>query len=213
MPVRNLDSLRNAAADIEQGSAEDKSVRSSSAAPHTVGLHSMPPEILENMAYHAVAESRATNTSFATSASTAHTTGDEPTVPPAAIPALLLTCKRLNKYLNTRSNPNLYARIFATRFDIGAIARRYGRAAIEPRALVRELKRRCRILKGMRMACELGKLRPEGNTHEADEALRETLWLAYLMLTENGELARMSALDLSPVAIAKLTIVTHLQMV
>lgn len=156
-------------ADFPRRDDDDDSVSGSKAR-----LQFLPPEVLDRITFY-------TNSHYHP-----HPRSQDPNFLPVNLPSLLLTCRRFHKYLNPKHNPNLYARLFATRFDLDPIARRYGPQAVEPRALVRELKRRCRILKRMRYAVQIGRLRPEGNTSQADEVVRENLWLGYLMLTENG---------------------------
>lgn len=60
--------------------------------------------------------------------------------PPSSLIPLLCTCKHLNELLASKNAPNLYARIFKTRFDIGAARRRFGAQAIRPTNLTKQLK-------------------------------------------------------------------------
>ncbi|CAO1631285.1 unnamed protein product [Sympodiomycopsis kandeliae] len=143
-------------------------------------LQFLPPEVLDRIAF------------YSNSFYSPHPPSQGHEFLAVNLPSLLLTCRRFHKYLNPKHNPNLYARLFATRFDRDPIARRYGPQAVEPRALVREFKRRCRIMKRMRYAVQIGRLRPEGNTEQAYENMRENLWLGYLMLTENDGLNRIA---------------------
>lgn len=141
-------------------------------------LRALPLEILDNIGYFAALaanpSSSSTNTSYAAP-------------PPQALRYLLLTCRHVNDHLSASVNPRLYARIFRARFDLDPIARRYGRKAITVENLAGELRRRCVVLKRIKRAVELGQLRPEGETEEGEIELRENMWLAYLMMTENGK--------------------------
>ncbi|PWO01213.1 hypothetical protein FA09DRAFT_342096 [Tilletiopsis washingtonensis] len=103
--------------------------------------------------------------------------------PPSAVRALLMTCRRAHALLNTEANPRLYARIFRTKFDVAAIARRFGPQAVSSRSLCLELQRRCKALKRIRGTVDAGRLR-----NDSQAVLEENLWLAYLMLLENDGL-------------------------
>lgn len=193
MPLQDLSAMLDAAPDVGDPSTSQPS------SSRINGLHFMPPEILDLIALYTVIPARSSHLDPSVTFTSPLTPNEQAVpLPPHGLFTLLLTCKRLHKYLDSRSNPNLYARIFAARFDVHPIARRYGTESLQPRPLSRELKRRCRILKRMRRACQLDRLRPEGNTQEGYQNMRECLWLAYLMLTENGESQLATARHLRP---------------
>lgn len=119
--------------------------------------------------------------------------------PPANVRALLLTCRRAHALLNTQANPRLYARLFKIKFDVAAIKRRFGSQAVSSRSLTMELQRRCVCLKRIKEAVEQGRLRPRAEEEtndaqyeaqwlaESNSQMLENLWLAYMMMVENGE--------------------------
>ncbi len=114
--------------------------------------------------------------------------------PPAQLPSLLLSCRHAYDSLNSTVSPRLYSRIFKTKFDYDAIQRRFGEEAVDPTRLTAELKRRCITLKRIKKAVVTRKLwRPELNNKEAQKEVEENLWLAYLMLLENGESTGLAA--------------------
>ncbi|PWN28374.1 hypothetical protein BDZ90DRAFT_212529, partial [Jaminaea rosea] len=137
-------------------------------------LLSLPPEILDLIALYTGLASQTPISSSPT--------------PPQALLDLLLVCRQIHAHLAPANNPRLYARIFRSKFDTEAICRRFGRKAVSSRVLCDELQRRCIILKRIRHATELGRLRPEGPGEASDAAMRENLWLAYLLCTENDGL-------------------------
>jgi hypothetical protein len=141
-------------------------------------LKALPLEILDNIGYFAALASDPSSPIFESSYATP---------PPQALRDLLLTCRHVNNHLSVSSNPRLYARIFRAKFDVEPIARRYGRKATTVENLAGELKKRCVVLKRIRWAVELGQLRPEGENVAGEVELRENMWLAYLMMTENGK--------------------------
>ena len=173
-----------------------------------VAFDSIPPEVLENIAFYAVAS--------------------EPLGPPRELAPLLLVNRRLHTALSSASNPHLHSRIFACKFDNAALVRRLGPGAATARKLATELRRRCVQLARLRdrVGCTVGELTEEtettttssggggeggeggdsnnnnnkrkkkkkesdgggrdgGMTEEGMRALHEMLWTAYVMMLEN----------------------------
>jgi hypothetical protein len=151
---------------------------------HT-SFESVPHEVLENIAFYAVAGS--------------------PLGPPRELVPLLLVNRRLYTSLASDANPHLYARIFAEKFDTAALLRRLGPNAATAPKLAAELRRRCVQLGRLRarIGCTVkaagggggfgsggaggrdGGGGGEGLTEEGMRALHEMLWTAYLMMLEN----------------------------
>ena len=151
-----------------------------------VPFDSIPQEVLENIAFYAVASS--------------------PLGPPRELPPLLLVNRRLHAALAGASNPHLHARIFAAKFDTAALVRRLGPGAGTARKLAAELRRRCVQLARLRarIGCTVGAFAGAGQnkksvanadgkggeaeagmTDEGMRALHEMLWTAYVMMLEN----------------------------
>lgn len=104
--------------------------------------------------------------------------------PPAGILSLLLTNHTIHSYLSPSSNPHLYGRIFAAKFDVGHATRRLGSDALFARALSDELQRRCTCLTRIRRRSDSKILRSSLFAQDED-AVRILLWTAYLMMLEN----------------------------
>ncbi|PWN47476.1 hypothetical protein IE53DRAFT_390385 [Violaceomyces palustris] len=183
-------------------------------------LLTMPPEILENVAFFAAIAhhaprdqqvggesdgmTRLDSVSFHPSSSFSSSPPCSPdsdqedpfsfltpssiVTPPADLHSLLLTCRRFHALLNISANPRLYAKVFRYQFDTEAIARRFGPKAMSSRGLSQEFRKRCICLKRMRRAVKLANLRPDDQAPDADTAITENLWLAYMMLVENDGL-------------------------
>jgi len=156
-----------------------------------VAFDSIPQEVLENIAFYAVASN--------------------PLGPPRELPPLLLVNRRLHAALSSASNPHLHSRIFAAKFDAAALIRRLGGpgagagrrgGATTARKLAAELRRRCVQLARLRarVGCTVavgalteesgGSSKKDGNgsggmTDEGMRALHEMLWTAYAMMLEN----------------------------
>lgn len=146
-------------------------------------LTTMPPEILDLIALYTATDEQAEESS-----SPASSSSSSPASPlPSTLASLLSTCSRIYSHLCMDSNPRLYARIFHSKFDVAAIGRRYGPESVSSRALANELQRRCVILKRIKRAVAVDQLRPEGPGELGDANMKSNLWLALLMLTENGE--------------------------
>lgn len=141
-----------------------------------VAFDSIPQEVLENIAFYAVASN--------------------PLGPPRELAPLLLVNRRLHAALSGTSNPHLHARIFAAKFDTAALVRRLGPGKATARKMAAELRRRCVQLGRMRggVGCTVGALAATGVggvnggggvTEEGMRALHEMLWTAYVMMLEN----------------------------
>lgn len=152
-------------------------------------LESLPPEILELIAFYCADNSDQSSSSTTTAASTSESQEERvPATPPSHLHSLLLTNRRTYSILNTSNNTRLYARIFRSRFDVAAISRRYGPSAVNALNLTRELQKRCVILKRIKRAVSISKLiSPEGSSEQMRNEMEENLWLAFMMMTENGE--------------------------
>lgn len=135
-----------------------------------VAFDSIPQEVLENIAFYAVASN--------------------PLGPPRELAPLLLVNRRLHAALSGASNPHLHARIFGAKFDTAALVRRLGPGKATARKMAAELRRRCVQLGRMRggVGCTVGALGTSGGsgvTEEGMRALHEMLWTAYVMMLEN----------------------------
>ena len=172
-----------------------------------IAFDSIPQEVLENIAFYAVASN--------------------PVGPPRELAPLLLVNRRLNAALSGASNPHLHSRIFSCKFDTAALVRRLGSGAATARKLTAELRRRCVQLARLRakVGCTVGELtetttittttssggddsnsnnnnektkkksfdgggdggRRGGDemTEEGMRALHEMLWTGYVMMLEN----------------------------
>lgn len=88
------------------------------------------------------------------------------------IPLLSLS-RETNKFLSFDSNHPLYARIYATKFDIKTTTRRLGKKSLTARGLSMELKKRCIHLRAIRtLSFELDLIGP-------------AIWTAFVMMLEN----------------------------
>lgn len=126
----------------------------------TMSLSTVPQEILEHIAFFSATESLLG--------------------PPSELVPLLSTSRRIHSYLSTASNPVLFARVFAHKFDVAPIVRRLGPQAALPAVLSIELRQRCSCLK--RIRARLDSTIPHPSDEETLEAV---LWVAYLMMLEN----------------------------
>jgi hypothetical protein len=145
----------------------------------TIAFESIPQEVLENIAFFAVASS--------------------PLGPPCELLKFLLLNKRLHASLSSTFNPHLHSRIFATKFDTAALVRRLGPGAATAPKLAAELRRRFIQLGRLRafIGCTVGAMAACGTgtgggngggggmTEESMRSLHEMLWTAYLMMLEN----------------------------
>ena len=121
-----------------------------------------PAEILENIALEVVAS--------------------EPLGPPKALIPLLCTCKSVHNVLAFNQSYDLFARVFQTKFDIGAVRRRFGPKSVRSTNLAMQLKKYCTNLQEIR----------RGDIHSPD--IHDILRTSFLMATENdGKNARQLA--------------------
>ena len=64
----------------------------------------------------------------------------DPYGPPSGLVPLLCTCKHIYNLLASQNAPDLYARIFRSRFDVAAAKRRFGATAVRSSNLSKQLK-------------------------------------------------------------------------
>ncbi len=128
-------------------------------------LSAIPHEVLEHVAFFAAT--------------------DNLIGPPNGLVPLLTLSRNIHSALSLQSNPLLYARIFAFKFDLAPAIRRLGADTIPASALGEELQRRCILLKRMRARLD-SKLNPRPHHQKASDAiLTSILWMSYLMMLEN----------------------------
>lgn len=134
-------------------------------------LTALPAEIIEHIAL---------------CSATGSSSDGGPRLPPCDLRSLLLTNRRMHSLLNASANPRLYARIFRSKFDVDAIGRRFGPSAVRARNLSGELAKRCVQLGRIKNAVRLGRLFPDGDNEQSRKEMEENLWLAFMMMMENG---------------------------
>ena len=132
-----------------------------------MSLISLAPEMLEEIAFYV-----ATNPFLG---------------PPSALIPLLSSCRTIYDSLSINSNDHLYAQIFTNKFDMEPPIRRLGSRITLSSLLASELRRRCIYLKRIKYRLDALTIRPPSTAteHDCDGVLRETLWMAYLMMLEN----------------------------
>jgi hypothetical protein len=157
-------------------------------------LTSLPPEIIELIAFHCANDlivAQSSTSISETETADEQINGKEDKERYSAIPSslrnLLLTNWRMYSLLNTKDNSQLYARIFRSKFDVDPIARRFGPLATSAKNLTKELQKRCILLKRIRRAVSLERLFPECDSEQSRIEMEENLWMAYMMMLENGE--------------------------
>ncbi|GBE86926.1 hypothetical protein BKA93DRAFT_389613 [Sparassis latifolia] len=143
-------------------------------------LGEIPQEILENIAFFTA---------------TADFLG-----PPVGVIGLLTANHRIHSALSISSNPHLWTRVFAYKFDLQSTIRRLGAGRISAVATADELKRRCILLKRIRSHPDTLTRTYELPTTHVEE-LNAILWMAYLMMLENegkneAQLCEYARLDL-----------------
>ena len=143
-------------------------------------LANIPQEILENIACYTA---------------TANFLG-----PPSPLIPLLSTSRRIHDALALDRNPHIWTRIFTSKFDLAAALRRFGPDRITPVAIAQEFRKRCLVLRRIRVMTDtlapIWELSPGHSRH-----LSDLLWTVYLMMLENDgknerqlrEYARMDA--------------------
>lgn len=101
--------------------------------------------------------------------------------PPADVISLLAVNRSFYAALSITSNPHLWTRIFACKFDLSPVLRRLGQENVTPTVVAREFKRRCEIMK--RFRTREGTL---ANVVDVDHnTVKEMLSTAYVMMLEN----------------------------
>ncbi|KAI5119261.1 hypothetical protein M0805_007264 [Coniferiporia weirii] len=128
-----------------------------------MSLDTVPPEILEHIAFFAATE---------------------PLLgPPAVLPVLLALDRSTHAALALATNPLLYARICAAKFDLTAPARRLAARAdaLAAPVLAAELVKRCRVLKRLRSLVGARAAPSPENGRDLDELL----WTVFLMVLED----------------------------
>ncbi|KAG1773329.1 hypothetical protein EV702DRAFT_1181102 [Suillus placidus] len=118
--------------------------------PH---LESIPVDVLAQIAFFTVASAPFTGL--------------------GAVLQLLLCSRNIHDALSLKSCPQLYARVFRSRFDLVAHLRRSKLASPTTTNLALELQRRCAVLRRIR------------HRHVADHSILPDLWTIYLMLLES----------------------------
>ncbi|ESK93284.1 hypothetical protein Moror_14547 [Moniliophthora roreri MCA 2997] len=126
-------------------------------------LESIPPEILEQIAYHVAVDSFLG--------------------PPSNIISLLSISRRMYSCLSPSSNTCLYAKIFSHKFDLLAAMRRIGSERLSTAVLTQELRRRCVLLK--RIRSRMDACTDEQHIIRDDDTLHDILIHAYLWMLEN----------------------------
>ncbi|KAI0772434.1 hypothetical protein BD413DRAFT_545404 [Trametes elegans] len=127
-------------------------------------LASIPQEVLEHIAFFAAT--------------------DDLLGPPEGILGLLSADRRTHAALSVSSNPYLWSRIFAHKFDLSCAIWRLSSRQIGPVEICDEFKLRCTLLKRIRRRSDsLATSSALSPTHR--DALRSILWMAYMMMLEN----------------------------
>ncbi|KAG6810525.1 hypothetical protein H0H92_011471 [Tricholoma furcatifolium] len=102
--------------------------------------------------------------------------------PPSGLVSLLLTSRKVYSRLSFCSNHHLYAQIYASRFDVGAVKRRLGPNNTTPVIFAKELPRRFQHLKRIRnrLYCLVGDPGDDNGP-----IVNELIFLAYTLMLEN----------------------------
>lgn len=104
--------------------------------------------------------------------------------PPSALLPLIFTNGKIYSRLSIASNPHIYARIFAHKFDIASAIRRLGPGRTTPFLLAHELKLRCLFLK--RIRSRLDSIAHTVSALESDVfSSHDLVCHAYLLMLEN----------------------------
>lgn len=130
---------------------------STGASIRTSSFEMFPQEVLEHIVYFAAT--------------------DNFLGPPTGILPFLLLNRSMYSALSFANNPHLYARIFASKYDLAAAIRRMGTALLPATALAEELRRRSIILKRFHNL--------KGCRVDETDMVDEMLWTAYLMVLES----------------------------
>jgi hypothetical protein len=103
--------------------------------------------------------------------------------PPSALSPLIITNHKVYSRLSIASNPHIYARIFAYKFDIASAIRRLGPGRTTPLHLAHELKLRCLFLK--RIRSRLDSIAHAGTPESDVFSSHDLICHAYLLMLEN----------------------------
>jgi hypothetical protein len=129
-------------------------------------LDTVPQEVLEHVAFFSVTHSFLG--------------------PPSTLSSLLITNRKIHSRLSITSNPHLYARVFAYKFDLAPAIRRLGPGRTTPCILADELKLRCLLLKRIRTRLDSTiRLVPAHDSASDLFPLHGLLCHAYLLMLEN----------------------------
>ena len=132
-----------------------------SAMPANLNLNCIPQEILEHVALYTV------TTKFLS--------------PPAAIIPLLLTNRRVHSFLSVSSNPHVYARVFAFKYDVAPVIRRLRPERTSATMLSTELQCRCCYLARIHSRTDTKIIRfPAVNPNDTLKSL--VMWLFWFLL-------------------------------
>lgn len=127
-------------------------------------LDSIPQEVLEHIAFFAAT--------------------DNLLGPPSNLLPLLVTSRRIYSRLSITSNPHLYARVFAFKFDLQPALKRLGIDSVSPTAVSVELRERFVYLK--RIKARTDAYNTKGGTKPQD-TLHQLLFRVYIWLLESEE--------------------------
>jgi hypothetical protein len=127
-------------------------------------LDSIPSEILEHIAFHAAT--------------------DKFLGPPSHLVPLLTSNRRIYSQLSMTSNPLLYARIFAHKFDLQSALRHLDAHNTPSTALAAELKLRFLYLKRIRTGADAYRTKSSGRSCDS---LHQLLLRVFIWLLENEE--------------------------
>lgn len=107
--------------------------------------------------------------------------------PPSDLLPLLKLNTRTHSFLAFDSNPHLYSRIFAAKFDTASAKRHFGPNHLSATVLATELKRRFICLKRIRdqLDCVDPDIPVIATSTKDPEHLQSVIWTAYLMMVEN----------------------------
>ncbi|KAF8588561.1 hypothetical protein K439DRAFT_593646 [Ramaria rubella] len=107
--------------------------------------------------------------------------------PPATLGTLLRISQKIHRALKRKDNPHLYAKIFRSKFDLHAVARRFGEEFAYALEQADELVRRFEGLKRIKRNAYPREV--SGDEH--DGGLRVDMWMGYIMFLEcDGNNAR-----------------------
>ncbi|PPR05093.1 hypothetical protein CVT24_010080 [Panaeolus cyanescens] len=128
-------------------------------------LDTVPPEVLEHIAYFTATESFLG--------------------PPATLVPLLTANRRINATLSITHNHHLYARIFAYKFDTSAANSRLGSDQLTSWALAEELRHRFIVLNRLRLRLDSTTHARHSDQDDDKMPLYNILFTAYLLMLEN----------------------------